>query len=226
MRKIFLGWLFLFFILTNGCKGTTDSETDFSFKNSLQDTIKDLVVGGLCDRCDKMFYGGKPLDDSIKNEVTIASKDEPGDRLNINGTVVLQDGTTPARKIVLYIYHTDARGLYSPTDTQTVIRFNGHLRNWIKTDAEGKFTIHSIRPAPYPSHTMPAHIHILVKEPGKIPYYIDEVWFDDDTLITKTMRDKSEKRGGNLIIHLAKNENRIWTGNLKIVLGFNIPDYK
>ncbi len=173
-----------------------------------------------------MFYGGKPSVEKIKSETTIADKNEPGDRMEINGTVVLQDGTTPAKNIVLYIYHTNARGLYAPSDTQTIVRMNGHLRSWIKTDAEGKFKFNSIRPAHYPNRNVPAHIHIIVKEPGKIPYYIDEVWFDDDPLITKKLKDEAEKRGGDLIIHLTKDKENVWAGNIKITLGLNIPDYK
>ncbi|MBA2406693.1 MAG: intradiol ring-cleavage dioxygenase, partial [Chitinophagales bacterium] len=69
-------------------------------------------------------------------------------------------------------------------------------------------------------------IHMLVKEPGKSLYYIDEVWFDDDPLISKKLNDESENRGGNLIIPLSKNKDDFWSGNLSITLGLNIPDYK
>lgn len=224
MTKSILTVLFPLTIFINGCGQTTNSKQNSI--SSTQDTAKDLIVGGSCDRCDVMFYGGKPSDDKIKSETTIANKNEPGDRMEINGTVVLQDGLTPAKNIVLYIYHTNAQGLYAPSDTQTIVRMNGHLRSWVKTDAEGKFRIYSIRPAPYPNRDIPAHIHIIVKEPGKIPYYIDEVWFDDDPLITNELKHEAEKRGGDLIIHLAKDKQNVWTGNLKIKLGLNIPDYK
>jgi len=208
----------------NGCGHNTKPSAG-NPKNSLPDTSKDLVVGRPCDRCEDMFYGGKPPDDSIGSSTAIATSHEPGERMEIQAVVVLKDGITPAGNFVLYIYHTNNEGLYAPSDTQTIVRFNGHLRNWVKTDAQGKFSFSSIRPAPYPTRNIPAHIHIILKEPGKIPYYIDEVWFDDDPLVTKTLRQKAEKRGGDLIIHLGKNSRGIWTGNLKITAGLHIPGY-
>lgn len=145
--------------------------------------------------------------------------------MEINGTVFNKDGKTPAKNIILYIYHTNATGRYAPSDTQTIGRLHGHLRGWVKTNDEGKFSFSSIRPAPYPGRDIPAHIHILVKEPGKTLYYIDEVWFEDDPIITKESRSKTEKRGGDMIMHLTKNGNT-WAGILNITLGLNIPGYR
>ncbi len=182
------------------------------------------VVGGPCDQCETLFEG-MPALNRIGWETTLAGANEPGERLELSGKVFMRDGKSPAADIVLYFHHTDAKGFYSPGDTQTVARKDGHLRGWIKTNAQGEFKLHTIRPAPYPNRTDPAHIHILVKEPGKTLYYIDEVWFDDDPFITKELKDKSELRGGNMIIHLSKNEKDEWTGQLNIVAGFNIPGY-
>jgi protocatechuate 3,4-dioxygenase beta subunit len=172
------------------------------------------------------MYEGMPAFDKLNHTATIASENEPGERIEINGSVMMPDGSTPAKNIILYFYHTDARGYYSPADSQTAGRRNGHLRGWVKTDERGKFTIHSIRPEPYPDGNIPAHIHMLVKEPGKTVYYIDEVWFDDDPLVTEKLKASAEKRGGNLIVHLSKNKENIWSGNLNITLGLNIPGYK
>ncbi len=166
-----------------------------------------------------------PPPNQINWETTIAGKTEPGEKLEITGTVFTKDKTA-AKDIVLYLYHTNSMGYYAPSDTQTVGKLNGHLRGWVKTNDKGAFKVNTIRPAHYPNRDIPAHIHILVKEPEKVRYYVDEVWFDDDPLATKALRDKAEKRGGNLIIHLVKNKNGIWEGNLNITLGLNIPDYK
>lgn len=218
MKKLLTANLLLLIFCLVGC-GQTRRETP------AQNTGEDVAVGGVCDRCGVMFEGMPALDE-IKSETTIAGEGEPGERMIISGTVLMKDGKTPARNVILYIYHTNAQGFYAPSANQTFGRMNGHLRGWVKTDENGKFKFFSIRPAPYPNRNIPAHIHILVKETGKTVYYIDEVWFDDDKLITDKLRNEAEKRGGDLIIHLTKNNENVWLGNLTITLGLNIPDYK
>ncbi|MFT3676089.1 MAG: hypothetical protein QM781_09350 [Chitinophagaceae bacterium] len=185
----------------------------------------DEVVGDYCDGCEAMYEGMPPLQD-ITSVANIPGKDEPGEQLIIKGSVYKPDGVTAARDIVLYIWHTDAKGYYSPSPGQRHGRRHGHLRGWLKTDADGHFQINTIRPAPYPGENIPAHLHILVKEPGKTLYYIDEVWFDDDPLVTPALRQKAEKRGGDMIIHLNKDKKAVWQAALAINLGFHIPNYK
>jgi len=185
----------------------------------------DEVVGDYCDGCEAMYEGMPPLS-QITSVVDIPAKEESGERLVIKGSVYKPDGVTAARDIILYIWHTDARGYYSPAPGQRHGRRHGHLRGWLKTDADGFFQINTIRPAPYPGENIPAHLHILVKEPGKTLYYIDEVWFDDDPLVTPVLREKAGKRGGDMIIHLAKDDKAVWRGALAINLGLRIPNYK
>jgi protocatechuate 3,4-dioxygenase beta subunit len=224
-KSILAIFLPMTFILSN-CGQTQSAKQNQPTKlTAEQDTSKDINIGGACDICDLMYEGMPPFE-NINWETTIANENEPGDKMEISGTVFMPDGKTPAKNIILYIYHTDAKGYYAPSDTQTVGVRNGHLRGWVKTSDKGKFKFHSIRNAPYPNRNIPAHIHIIVKEPKKTRYYIDEVWYDDDPLVTKKLRNEAEKRGGDLIIHLAKNNAGVWTGNLNIVLGLNIPDYK
>ncbi len=189
----------------------------------------DAVVGTYCDGCETM-YEGIPEWGNLKWQTALAPSVEPGDRMKISGTVFKSDGRTPAKDVILYIYHTDSKGNYSTIPNQKNGIRNGHLRGWVKTNERGAFEFTSIRPAPYPGRGIPAHIHLLVKEPGKTIYYIDEVWFDDDPLITNEMKSKAEKRGGNMIIHLTRKENQLrtisWEGSLSITLGLNIPNYK
>jgi protocatechuate 3,4-dioxygenase beta subunit len=185
----------------------------------------DRAIADYCDGCDLM-YEGIPLLSNISSETPLAKKDEPGSRLEISGIVYKPDGKTPAKDIVLYIYHTDAQGLYSAAQDQVHAKRHGHLRGWVKTNGQGEFKIKSIRPAAYPRENIPAHIHIFVKEPGKTLYYIDEVWFDDDPFVSSEMKRKAQQRGGDLLIHLTTDSKNIWNGNLSIILGKNIPNYK
>lgn len=185
----------------------------------------DHAIADHCDGCDLM-YEGIPLLSNISSETSLAKKDEPGTRLKISGTVYKPDGKTPAKDIVLYIYHTDAQGLYSVAQDQVHAKRHGHLRGWVRTNERGEFKINSIRPSAYPRENIPAHIHIFVKERGKTLYYIDEVWFDDDPLITSEMKRKAQQRGGDLLIHLTQDSKKIWKGELTITLGKNVPNYK
>lgn len=185
---------------------------------------KDKKVGGPCDNCDLMFEG-IPAIQNILSETMIAPTSETGERMEISGKVYKMDGKTAASDIIVYIYHTNAAGLYSPTSNQKYGRLHGHLRSWVKTNGNGEFKFTSIRPASYPHSSIPSHIHILIKEPGKSVYYIDELWFDDDPFITEKLRKAAEKRGGDLVIHLNKNQSGVWKGHIKITLGLHIPDY-
>ncbi len=182
----------------------------------------DRQVGGRCEGCKRYALG---LPQNISSEATLAGKDEPGERLTISGTIYKRDGRTPAEGVILYLYHTDATGHYSAAKGQTEAVGHGHLRGWVKTGADGRYTFHTILPASYPHSKAPMHIHPTIKEPGITPYYIDEYLFDHDPNLTANERNRAENRGGSGIVKLSKNGNGTWVGKRDIVLGQNIPGY-
>ncbi|HEY3429370.1 MAG TPA: intradiol ring-cleavage dioxygenase [Cyclobacteriaceae bacterium] len=208
MKKIAL----LLILVLHHVSGCTQS----SNKNS------DRVVGSGCEDCDMMFDG---MPESLSWQTTIAGPDEPGEVLIIRGTIFKLDGKTPAPDVILYVYHTDNKGLYSPAPRQTQAKRHGHLRGWVKTDAKGVYEFKTIRPASYPNSRNPQHIHPIIKEPGATLYWIDEFLFDDDPLLSENEKSHQEKRGGNGIITLKKNEKGEWVGKRDIILGKNIPNY-
>lgn len=184
---------------------------------------REQIVGGGCDGCEAIFAG---MPKGLSWETTIHDAKEPGEPPEISGTLYQADGKTPAANVILYVYHTDAKGLYSPAPGATgLARRHGHLRGWMQTDERGQYKFHSIKPAPYPARTDPAHFHPIVKETDKNEYYMDEYVFDDDPLVTKEYRARREHRGGSGIIKLVKNQRGIWAGRSDIVLGQNIPNY-
>jgi protocatechuate 3,4-dioxygenase, beta subunit len=194
--------------------------------NSCQSQTKPSprLVGGGCDGCEGI-YEGMPA--RLSWETSIALPTEPGEPMEISGVIYKADAVTPAAGVILYVYHTDAKGYYSPTPEQTgQARRHGHLRGWMKTNERGEYRFRSIRPAPYPNRGVPAHIHPTIKEPDKNEYYIDEYWFDDDPLLTDDKRAKLEKRGGLGIIHVSRDSKGAWVGRRNIILGLNIPDYR
>ncbi len=151
-------------------------------------------------------------------QTRIASEDEPGEPLVIQGRVLHADGVTPASDVVLYVYHTNAKGVYPRRgDESGNGRRHGYLRAWMRTDSEGRYRFETIRPAAYPGSTEPAHIHAVVQEPGQPETWIDSFVFDDDPLLTERERGRLENRGGSGILNLIR-ENGFWRGQRDIIL--------
>ena len=185
----------------------------------------DRAVGSRCEDCDMMFEGMPDPDKYRDWQTTIAGPDEPGEPMVISGIIYKKDGKTSAPGVILYVYHTDNKGLYSPAPKQTSAKRHGHLRGWMKTDETGRYEFKTIRPASYPNSKNAQHIHPIIKEPGTTLYWIDEYLFDDDPLLTNQERTHQQKRGGSGIISLKKNEKGVWIGRRDIILGMNIPNY-
>ena len=181
------------------------------------------AVGGGCDGCEGIYEG---IPERLSWQTEIAPASELGERLEMSGRILRADGRTPAAGVILYVYHTDATGHYSPApNAPGNARRHGHLRGWVKTDEAGEYKFTTIRPAPYPSRDNPAHIHPIIKEPDKNEYYIDEYVFDDDPLLTPQKRAALENRGGSGIVRLTRSGGA-WAGRRDITLGLNVPGYR
>jgi protocatechuate 3,4-dioxygenase, beta subunit len=204
--------LFSLFLVSTSCRAQT------------KPLASTAPVGGGCDGCKGMYDNMPP---QLDWQTTIASAAEPGERMEISGVIYQVDGKTPAPNVILYVYHTDAKGIYSPAPGAiSGARIHGHLRGWVKTNQRGEYRFTSIRPAHYPNARGPAHIHAIVKEPDKNEYWIDEYLFDDDPALKREPPPKIENHGGSGIIHLTKNSDGIWLGRRDITLGLNIPNYR
>lgn len=184
---------------------------------------KKYSIPGGCETCELM-YVGRPS--NINSTDTSAGWKEPGQKLLVLGTVYQLDGKTPAAGIVIYYWQTDGKGLYSPSpEMDKAAERHGHIRGWVKTGADGKYAIYTLKPVSYPNSNNPAHIHTLVKEPDiENEYYIDEFVFDDDKYVTDQLRKNQSKRGGSGILHLTTSGN-LQVAKHDIILGLNIPGY-
>jgi protocatechuate 3,4-dioxygenase beta subunit len=184
------------------------------------------VLGGACQGCDAVFVG-KPVDPPPVARIAPAS--EPGEPLILTGRVTGPDGR-PRANIVLYAYHTDARGIYPPPKESLGPwpDRHGRLRGWVRTDREGRFTFETIRPGSYPSRSEPQHIHLHVIEPGCGTYYIDNVVFTDDELLTdRAPADDRRARGGSGVTTPSRADaNSPWRVTRDVRLGLNIPGYR
>jgi protocatechuate 3,4-dioxygenase beta subunit len=179
------------------------------------------IGGGGCDGCELMYEG---MPRKLSNTAYLPDWKTGGQRLIVQGIVYRKDKRTVAPNVIVYIYHTDSKGYYSPSAGQVNGKRHGHLRGWIKTGSDGKYIFYTTMPAPYPERNDPAHIHPIIKEPGIKEYYIDEYRFDNDPLLTPALRSKAENRGGNGIVKLSKNTAGIFLCKRDIILGQNIPN--
>jgi len=128
----------------------------------------------------------------------ISSADERGKPLEITGTVYLEDGVTPAKGVLVYVYHTNVEGEYPRKGNEEGnAKRHGYLRGWMKTDEEGRYSFRTIKPAPYQTHGgEPAHIHYTIKPPGEDEYWLTGLWFKDDPRVTKALIDNVPRDGG------------------------------
>lgn len=149
----------------------------------------------------------------------LAGKAEPGERMILTGRVLTADGTRPAANVVIYAHHTNAAGRYANgTSESEWSRRHGRLRGWVKTGRDGVYTFDTIKPAPYPNETMPAHVHLFIAEPGHPAYYLDDVVFDGEFGVTQAYRRAQELRGGTGIVRLERNAAGVWLARRDIRL--------
>ncbi len=184
---------------------------------------KDIAVGGSCEGCEAIFENLTPFE--RLNEVdTLADFNLDGPKLLITGIIYQPDGKTPAPGVVIYIYHTDQKGIY-PTkgNEKGWAKRHGYLRGWVKTDSQGVYKFYTLQPAPYPGGGNPAHVHATVKEPGKTAYWIDDFLFEGDPFLPAGKKP-GNPRGGNGILKPIM-ENGLSTMTRNITLGLNVPDY-
>jgi protocatechuate 3,4-dioxygenase beta subunit len=172
-----------------------------------------------CEDCELMFDG---IPEKFSWRSSLSDPTEPGEPLIISGKIFKRDGKTLAAGILLYVYQTDNKGLYSPAPNQTTGKRHGHLRGWMITDAQGRYEFKTIRPASYPNSRNPQHIHPIIKESETKIYWIDDFLFADDPLLTDREKSRLSKRGGSGVMTLAKNNEGVWIGNRDIVLGLNV----
>lgn len=146
-------------------------------------------------------------DKNAPPSVTIATEEELGERLIVTGQVFSPDGKTPVAGASVYVYHTDAKGVYSPW-----ISYSGNprLRGYMRTDAEGRYEYSTIKPAPYPADRIAAHIHYVVNAEGH-QERVFEIVFEGDPNIGESMRAAAAKEDGAVSIRvLTRDQQGIW----------------
>ncbi|HET9053772.1 MAG TPA: intradiol ring-cleavage dioxygenase, partial [Cyclobacteriaceae bacterium] len=90
-------------------------------------------VGGPCEGCEAIHESPIPFD-QLPRAVTLPDFNDPGPKIEISGIVYQRDGMTPARDVVLYVYHTNQKGVYpSKGNEKGWAKRHGYIRGWVKT---------------------------------------------------------------------------------------------
>lgn len=210
LRKI--SWIFsLMSLLAMACDNS-------NAKASGETVAEEKMAGDSLPDCE--WCGAMDAPEQLSWRTVIPPAKEPGEPLVIRGTVYLPDGATRAEGFLLYVYHTNAKGIYPKKGDETGNgKRHGYLRAWMKTDSLGRYEFRTIRPAPYPSREQPARIHLTLTGPDYPEHWIDAYWFAGDPLITPKMKARLTRPGDyRNITYLEKDEDGIWRGKRDIVL--------
>jgi len=163
----------------------------------------------------------------LNNIDSIPDFDKTPNKLKLTGTIYESDGVTPAKDVILYIYHANTEGdyiVYTEKNKRSV-----YHRGWIKTDADGKYTFFTfmpgsaIEPITYPRRRSPKQILPVIKENGKSEYNLNAFVFDDDPLLTKSCRKRIKRKGIDNILKLENKIDGIYVVTKNIVLNKNTP---
>jgi protocatechuate 3,4-dioxygenase beta subunit len=136
---------------------------------------------------------------ALSSRATIVTLTEPGTRMVVAGGVLDRNGQ-PVRGALIYVYQTSAKGWYSDRaahfDAHEGDRRHARLFGYMRTDADGHYELHTIRPAGYPDADLPAHIHVEIEPPASPSgALVTEIQFDDDPRLTPEWRRRSRQEG-------------------------------
>lgn len=105
-----------------------------------------------------------------QSRILMVLPEEPGEPLEVSGTVREADGT-PVSNALVYAFQTDASGHYTRDGMD---EGNPRLFGYLRTDDRGRFAFRTIRPGPYPDQDEPVeeHVHleirVLDREPRRV----------------------------------------------------------
>ncbi len=198
MKTLFLTGIFLIGWILASAQGnlvSTLNEID-SKMGSGQLTTSSVLT----DRNYLPLHPETPFRELIKKHssagiLTITTVDEPGKKIKVVATVKNEAGL-PVPGALVYLYQTDARGWYA-ADAPHVLQYEGDIRHarlfgYVKTDKDGKFELHTVKPSGYPKSDLPAHIHVHVIAEGYSAPYGTEFLFDDDERLVGDIREQSK----------------------------------
>ena len=160
----------------------------------------------------------------LNNTDTIPDFDIKPNKIKITGIIYLADGVTPAKDVILYVNQPDENGKDVLEKDEFRKRYVHH-RGWIKTDADGRYTIYTFVPGKFLRSKELKQIHRVIKEPGKPEYEIKSFFFNDDPLIpslTLACRAKAVQS----MLRLDEEEDGMYIATKDIKLNRDIKNFQ
>lgn len=150
------------------------------------------------------------------NRATLVGPDEPGEPLEIQGSVV-DLGCRAIAGAVLDVWHADAAGRYDNDSADY------RLRGILMSGADGAFSFQSVRPGNYPDANgmRPAHVHFTVTHPGHRSITTQLYFRGDPFLSPNDSCGICNSGDETLVIDLVpelRGGVRWWKGRFEIVL--------
>jgi len=124
-------------------------------------------------------------------ELRLAPAAEGGQRMTVRCKFTGATGE-PLAGVAVDAWQTDALGIYDHRRDVEGPRLHGSVR----TDGEGCFVLHSVRPGGYPATMIPAHVHLRVHG-GKAREV--ELLFADDPRLTEAFAQRMVARGFGVV---------------------------
>ena len=124
-----------------------------------------------------------PAGAQVQSPPSLLPAGEPGTPLYVEGRILGPGG--PVDGAALYVYQTDAHGIYSNAvnDDNT----KPPLKARFQTGPDGAFEFRTIMPGQYPRSGPPAHIHLEVTPNGR-PVERYEIVFEGDSRMTDAIK--------------------------------------
>ncbi len=147
---------------------------------------------------------------------TIPDYESKANKLKLTGIIYESDGLTPAKDVILYVEQPDENGDFDLRETND--KRYVHHRSWVKTDADGRYTLYTFVPGSDRRYNQLQQMFPIIKESSKEAYELETFLFDDDPLLTKTCRKRMAKKGDPSRILKLKSVDGIFVAERNITL--------
>lgn len=145
-------------------------------------------------------------------KISLVSKDEPGERLTVSGTVRNTAGQ-PVAGATIYVFQTDTNGHY--TRTRVMNEPNARLFGFLKTDNGGHYEFRTIRPGGYPGGPgregeqwrIPQHIHFQATA-LRHEFRNFQMVFQDDPRMTPYWQEWARK-GNHTVVEVKRDKDGV-----------------
>jgi protocatechuate 3,4-dioxygenase beta subunit len=155
-------------------------------------------------------------DVNAPSRAVITSAGEPGEPLIVSGVVFDADGKTPVVGASVYVYQTDAEGVYTQ-DGKNDSR-HPRLKGYMRTDVNGRYEYRTIKPAPYPQTNAPAHIHYHVNASGYRERVFETIFEGDPKLSAEIRAIAAKEYSAFSLQRLTRDAN----GVLRCIQNINL----